>query len=192
MILLGSKSPARNVEQHDYFFGIARSIAELVPPIKAFWPESGASLHIDGWREVTAVNGHAIAVTRRDALAAPSAKKLFFINLGGYLPGRLAEQHHTFLAVHEDKAEAIRYAKKEIFFRTNTLAGARSHIDEKYALDVDDIFGVEDILSPEQKRQFSISITPSQNLKEDEIKLGYFRLDKLHRYLSGHISSTAR
>jgi hypothetical protein len=31
MLLLGSKAPGRHVEQHDFFFGIAASLRELVP-----------------------------------------------------------------------------------------------------------------------------------------------------------------
>ena len=62
MLLLGSKAPKRNVEQHDYFFGIATSLKELVPEIKAFWPEAGASIHVDGWREVNQVDGYEIKI----------------------------------------------------------------------------------------------------------------------------------
>lgn len=179
MVLLGSKPPNRNVEQHDYFFGIGHSIADLIPQLRAFWPDAGASLHVDGWREVTAVNGYAVKVVSRTMHAAENTKKLFFINLGGYLPHKLAEQHHIVLAVHDDKAQAVQYAKKEAFFKTNTIKGAPSHIDEKYAIDVDEIHGVEDLLSPEQKHHFRIEITTSENLKEDEITLGYYKLDKL-------------
>ncbi|RYD70970.1 MAG: DUF1543 domain-containing protein, partial [Sphingobacteriales bacterium] len=57
LLLLGSKAPKRNVEHHDYFFGIANTLKELVPQIKAFWPEAGDSIHLDGWRLVTNVDG---------------------------------------------------------------------------------------------------------------------------------------
>jgi hypothetical protein len=58
MLLLGSKAPGRHVEQHDFFFGVAHSLKELVPAIKSFWHGTGSSLHIDGWREVTNVDGY--------------------------------------------------------------------------------------------------------------------------------------
>jgi hypothetical protein len=41
MLLLGSKAPGRHVEQHDYFFGIASSLKEMVPAIKKFWRGGG-------------------------------------------------------------------------------------------------------------------------------------------------------
>jgi len=36
MLLLGCKPPGRHTEQHDVFFGIARSLRDLVPEIQAF------------------------------------------------------------------------------------------------------------------------------------------------------------
>ena len=179
MLLLGSKAPARNIEQHDFFFGIATSLKELVPQIKAFWPEAGNSIHLDGWREVTTVDGYQIKVVLKEQTVEPSLKKLFFINLGGYKTGILEEQHYTVLSVHEDRAQAVQESKKTVFFKTNTLKGANSHIDEKYGIDVDDIYRIEDILSPEQKAKYHIMITAADNLPADQIHLGYFKLDKI-------------
>jgi hypothetical protein len=179
MILLGSKAPARNVEQHDYFFGIATSLKELIPSIKAFWPEAGNSIHLDGWREVNTVDNYQIKVVPRDESQPASLKKLFFINLGGYQRGKLEEQHYAVLTVQEDRALAIQSSKKTVFFKTNTIKGATSHIDDKYGIDVDDIYRIEDILTLEHKEKYTIEITPAEDLPEDEVHLGYFQLHKL-------------
>lgn len=181
MVLLGSKAPRRNVEQHDYFFGIARSIKELVPEMKAFWPEAGASLHIDGWREVTNVDGYAISIVPRSAHQQDTHEKLFFINLGGYQSNKLSEQHYTVLTVQSDRAVAVQESKKTVFYKTNTLKGANSHVDEKYGIDVDDIYKIEEILSDAMKENYRIHISQSSGLPDDEIILGYFRLDKLDK-----------
>jgi hypothetical protein len=181
MVLLGSKAPRRNVEQHDYFFGIARSITELVPDMKAFWPEAGASLHIDGWREVTNVDGYAISIVPRSAHQQDTHEKLFFINLGGYQSNKLSEQHYTVLTVQSDRAIAVQESKKTVFYKTNTLKGANSHVDEKYGIDVDDIYKIEEILSDAMKENYRIHISQSSGLPDDEIILGYFRLDKLDK-----------
>lgn len=179
MLLLGSKAPKRNVEQHDYFFGIATSLKELVPEIKAFWPEAGSSIHIDGWREVNHVEGYAIKIIPREEATETSPHKLFFTNLGGYQSGKLAEQHYIVLSVKDDRAAAIQDAKKTVFFKTNSIKGANAHIDEKYGIDIDDIYRVEEILSPVYKEKYHIQILPDGGLPEDEIHLGYFKLDKL-------------
>ena len=186
-MLLGSKAPKRNVEQHDYFFGIANSLKELVPQIKAFWPEAGNSIHIDGWREVNRVDDYEISVMLKSNEGAgvttdgftPVDKKLFFINLGGYQANKLEEQHYVILTVQDDRAQAVQSSKKTVFFKTNSIKGANSHIDEKYGIDVDDIYRIEEILDESQKELYSIVITPSSALPEDEIHLGYFKLDKL-------------
>lgn len=179
MLLLGSKAPKRNVEQHDYFFGIAHSLKELVPEIKDFWPEAGASIHVDGWREVNQVDGYQIKILPRTSTPETSPHQLFFTNLGGYQAGKLAEQHYIVLSVKDDRASAIQDAKKTVFFKTNSIKGANAHIDEKYGIDIDDIYRVEEILSPVFKAKYLIEITPHSALPEDEIHLGYFKLDKL-------------
>ena len=186
MVLLGSKAPKRNVEQHDYFFGIARSIKELVPQMKAFWPEAGSSLHIDGWREVNKVDEYEVKVTPKsdrnegvEGMTSESAPKLFFINLGGYQSNKLEEQHYVVLTVKDDRALAIQDAKKTTFFKTNFIKGANSHIDEKYGIDVDDVYKIEEILDPALKENFQIEIAQNPLLPEDEIRLGYFKLNKL-------------
>lgn len=179
-MLLGSKAPNRNVEQHDFFFGIARNLPELVPAMRAFWPEAGNSLHLDGWREVCKVGAHEIRVLPKEDITLSGTAKLFFINLGGYQTGKLEEQHYTLLSVHDERSRAVQDAKKTIFFKTNTLKGAGSHIDEKYGIDVDDIYAIEDILAPAFKARYQIQLIPAvAEMAEDQIHLGYFKLDKL-------------
>jgi hypothetical protein len=179
MVLLGANPPGRIVEQHDYFFGIAASLKELVPAIQAFWPEGGKSIHIDGWREVTSVDDHTVSVVLKDDVLAVPQKKLFFINLGGYQTGKLEEQHYTMLTVKDDRLPAIKESMKSLFYKTNNIKGAHSHIDEKYGVDVDDVYRIEDVLSSELKEKYQLIIEPANDLEEDQINLGYFKLDKL-------------
>lgn len=182
MLLLGSKAPGRHVEQHDFFFGIARNLKELVPDIKKFWRGAAGNIHVDGYREVNYVDGYQIKVVPKDEANIQSEERLFFINLGGYQAGKLEEQHYVILSVRKDRAEAIQNAKNTAFFKTNTTVDtndARAHIDDKYGIDVDDIYNIAEMLTPAQKAKYHIEITPSPGLPEDEIHLGYFRLDKL-------------
>ncbi|ACU60209.1 DUF1543 domain-containing protein [Chitinophaga pinensis] len=182
MVLLGSRGRGRHVEQHDYFFGIAASLRDLVPQMKAFWPEAGNSLHIDGWREVTNVDGYSVTVIPKTETLIPSARKLFFINLGGYQSGKLEEQHDTLLTVQDDRTGAMKAAKRTDFFKTNAIPavkGANTHIDEKYGIDVDEIYRIDDLLAPEDKVRYQIRLTPAHSSAADEIHLGYFQLHKI-------------
>lgn len=182
MLLLGSKPPGRHIEQHDVFFGIATAVSELVPLLKRFWPEAGNTLHADGWRKIQQVDGYAIRVSRKAGTVPPAAgPRLFFINLGGYQRDKLEEQHYQVLSVQHDKTAAVKQAMQTLFYKTNTIKGgsANSHIDDKYGIDVDDIYEIEDMLMPEQKEQYELLLTPTENETPDPVQLGYYRMDKL-------------
>jgi len=175
MLLLGATVPGRYTEQHDIFFGIADSLADLVPAIRLSWP--GAKVHIDAWRKVTQVNNFHIAV-------APAgnqplhAHALFFINLGGYKRNEFDEFHYKVLSVATDKGEAVRESKQTTFYKHMGFDKAGSHIDDKYGVDVDDIYAITDILPAEFRAQYDLLITAGEG-PADEIHLGYFKLDKL-------------
>jgi hypothetical protein len=179
MLLLGCKPPGRHIEQHDIFFGVANSLRGLVPDIKAYWPEP-ERIHLDAWREVTQVEGFNIRVVPNDGAVHADPHKLFFVNLGGYLENRFEEQHYIVLTVKADKAEAFKEAKSTLFYKHNQFPGANSHIDDKYGIDVDDLYEIEEMLSAAQKSKYRIEVVKGDEaLPEDEMHLGYFKLDSL-------------
>jgi Domain of Unknown Function (DUF1543) len=175
MLLTGCTPPERNIEQHDVFFGIGETIKDLVPAVTAFWPGEN-KLHFDAWREVTNVNGHSVQVVLNNGNKQSSAVKLFFINLGGYKQNEFEEFHYKIVIAATDKGEAINIAKQTAFFRHTGFTGANSHIDDKYGVDVDDVYEIADILPGDIKEKFSILVTPGNSFIEDEIHLGYFKL----------------
>lgn len=183
MVLLGSKARQRNVEQHDLFFGIAHELHELIPRMRDFWPGAGSSLHIDGWREVTHVEGYRVRVLPKPSSPSNTIKRLFFVNLGGYISGRLEEQHYTLLTVQDDRKWAVKAATDTDFFKINTIQAIKSaaaHIDEKYGIDVDEIYRIEDLLSTEDKESYTIHLEPHPDGLADSVHLGYLKLDKVH------------
>jgi hypothetical protein len=180
MLLVGGRPPGRHTEQHDVFFSIGPSLKALVPALQAFWPEVKKNLHIDAWREVNRVDGYEVHIYPRTE-APPTAEKtkLFFLNLGGYKPGEFEEYHYKMLVAASDKSTAIKKAKSTAFFQHTGFKGAAAHIDDKYGVDVDDIYELSEILSPAIKEQYTLVLTPAVSAPEDELHLGYFRLDKL-------------
>jgi len=182
MVLLGSKAKQRNVEQHDFFFGIANELHELIPRMRDFWPEAGGSLHIDGWREVTHVEGYNVSIIPKSATPPNDSKRLFFVNLGGYISGKLEEQHYTLLTVQDDRKWAVKAATGTDFFKSNTIKAIKSataHIDEKYGIDVDEIYRIEDLLGDDDKAIYHIALTHAPEGPTDAIHLGYLKLDKM-------------
>lgn len=183
-LIIGCRPAGRNTEQHDAFFGIGNSLKDLPPQIKNFWKGAGV-IHIDSWREVTAVNGYAITIVPKNAIVKQSTNKLFFVNLGGYKQNDMEEYHYKLLTVSKNKTEAINAAKQTAFYLHTSLKtkGAVSHIDDKFGIDVDDIDEIKDILPAAIKEQFSIIITPATStiFSEDELHIGYVTLSSLEK-----------
>ena len=181
MLLLGCTPQGRHIEQHDVFFSIGRSLAELKPLIVDFWPEAQDKIHVDGWREVKWVDGYKITVCLRDQPGSnvTQYEKLFFINLGGYKQNEFEEFHYKMLAVGADKGMAIQKSLQTSFYLHTGFEGANSHVDDKYGVDVDDFFEIEDILPADQKEKYRIFIEPALENATDDLFLGYYKLDKL-------------
>ena len=178
MLLLGCRPKGRNTEQHDIFFAIGNSLAELVPAINSFWPEAKGNIHLDAWREVTHVDGYEISVLPRQEKGAQEMS-LFFINLGGYKEQEFEEYHYKVLAVAKNLDEAKVSAKQTAFYKHTGFKGAVSHIDDRFGVDADDIHEVKDILSADVKEKYSIKITPTTSAHRDEMHLGYLPVYKI-------------
>lgn len=181
MLLIGCSPAGRHTEQHDVFFSIGKSIRDIIPAAYDFWPEAKSTLHLDAWREVTVVNGFTIQVIEEQGLSSDT--QLFFINLGGYKRDEFEEFHYKMLVAAPDKGSAVMQAKQTAFYRHTGFKGATSHIDDKYGIDVDDIYDIRDILPRAVKQQFSLNIMQAaEGTPEDELHLGYFKPDKIDRW----------
>lgn len=181
MILLGCTPKGRHTEQHDIFFGIANSLAELKPAMEKFWP--GTQLHIDAWREVTNVDGYKIEVVLKTS-GTENTNQLFFLNLGGYKQNEFDEFHYKMLVVAPDKGKAVKTATQTAFYKHVSMPGnATSHIDDRYGVDVDDIFAIKDILPAATKEQYSLLLndTVDFSLSGDELHLGYVKWSALEK-----------
>lgn len=179
MILLGATPKGRNIEQHDIFFGIGTSIKELLPEMQAFWPEAKGKIHVDAYRIVKKVGDFKVEVVERGSDKDDELRSLFFMNLGGYKKGEFEELHYKVLMVASQKAAAIKEAKETTFYKHVGFKGATSHIDDKFGVDVDDIFEIKDILSETTRAKYALRFTAAEHLPEDEIFLGYLPLSKL-------------
>ena len=174
-LILGCKPTERNIEQHDAFFGIGDSLKSLLPQIENFWPDGG-KIHIDSWRAITHVDSCRIKIIDKPDRFVPTEYKLFFLNLGGYKPNDLEEYHYKIFTVAKNKAAAIAHAKKTAFFQHNTV---NSHIDDKYGVDVDDVYEINDVLPVTLKNRYAVTIEKADNLIQDSLHIGYLKLSSL-------------
>lgn len=175
MVVIGGKPEGRFTEQHDVFFGIADELKDLAPAMNEFWPALEGRMHIDSWRKVSKVAGYKIQIIEKAAQTDGNFNKLFFVNLGGYKPNDMEEYHYKQLVVAADLAEATKVAKDNVFWKHHVS----SHIDDKYGIDVDDIYEISDLLNPKFKAEYHISIQETTDTSEDIIQVGYLKLSKL-------------
>ena len=179
MIMLGCRPKGRFTEQHDIFFGIGNSLKDLIPEMKAFWPEAKGKIHVDVWREVTVVDNYIIEVVEKTDNCTIE-NELFFINLGGYKEGEFEEYHYKMLAVGQEMSAAVKKSKETTFYKHCGFKGATSHIDDKFGVDVDDMYNVSEILELDLKQKYALKITKSPaELPDDDLHIGYLKLEKI-------------
>ncbi len=192
MVQLGGRPKGRLIEQHDIFFGVANKVSELIAAINSHWPEVKNKWHIDSYRAITKVDNYSIQLVKSNKLQANNTDsnndlKLFFINLGGYQRGSFEEFHYKLLIVAATQAQAIRQAKQSEFYREFTYKdkespfNAASHIDDKFEVDIDDIYNVNDLIS-----NFQLVIEPITNhshelVDDDKEYVGYLSIKNLRK-----------
>ena len=154
MVQLGGRPKGRLIEQHDIFFGVAKQVSELIDDINQHWPEVRNKWHIDSYRAISKVDNYSVKlVESSNQVESANGLKLFFINLGGYQRGSFEEFHYKLLIVAATQADAIKQAKQSQFYKQFTYEdkdspfNAASHIDDKFEVDIDDIYNVNDLIS---------------------------------------------
>ena len=135
MFYLGGSAPGANIEVHDVQFAVGDQPEDAFPGLVERWFGTKDSLHLDAYAIVEWADGHDVIL-----LSQPndSGKKLYFINMGGYLPGDLQEAHSFSLFVARDEQEAKAKAKRSLLTTVN-----HQHRDNQ--MDVDDCLLLSEI-----------------------------------------------
>lgn len=134
-VYLGGRAARCNTELHDVVFVAGDSIEGCYEQLLEKWFGDPARLHIDSWIELRCVDGHKVSLEKQPS---DSGKKLFFINLGAYLPGQFTEVHANAFVVAANEEEVKKRARAEL------LQGALSvHTDDLY--DIDDCLEISEV-----------------------------------------------
>lgn len=127
LFYIGGTAGRSNIEVHDVQFAAIRHIPDAYPSLRDAWFGDPASLHLDGYAAVLWADGFDVALAPEPD---PSGFKLFFVNMGGYRRGVLAELHEFGLFVAHDAAGAKAKARRTL------LAGAEQrHKDDLREVD---------------------------------------------------------
>jgi len=135
LVYLGGSASGANIELHDIRFVIAEQIEQAFPALKQQWFGDKSSVHMDSYVALHHVDGYRIVVRSTDTDAKNNnGLKLYFVNFGGYFPGKLAEYHDFTVVVASSSEAAKQQAKAKVY--SGGLAGAEQfHKDDLLAVD---------------------------------------------------------
>jgi len=135
MFYLGGNAGRSNIEVHDVQFVAVSQVEDAYPLLREAWFGDKDKLHLDGYMQVKWADGYDVTLSNEK----PAGQlKLFFVNVGGYRPGQLAEVHDFGLFVAASADEAKEKAKQQL------LAGFdKQHKDN--LKDVDDCLLLEQL-----------------------------------------------
>ncbi len=134
-VYLGGRAPRCNTELHDVVFVVGESIETSYERLMDKWFGNPLKLHVDSWLELQVVDGYRISLSSQPAAAG---RKLYFINLGAYLPGQFTELHANAFVVAASEAEVKQRAKAELLRGTQSV-----HTDDLY--DIDDCLEIGEV-----------------------------------------------
>lgn len=164
-VFVGGNHPRANIELHDLRFVTGETVLDTVPQLRAAWWGTPSSLHIDGYAELTHVEG-----LRIDVVPGPAPKNagasLWFINVGGYTPELFGEQHHYLFMAGADKAE--------IWSRARALSPDWTSRHKDNFATVDDVLEVNTLLGTDGihiRLGDLIANAPAPKIISDYIKL---------------------
>ena len=176
IVVLGGRSLKSNIEIHDVRWVLGESIEDTFPELRKQWLGKRKGLHIDSYKRIKYVDGYEIAVSKSNKDCSLNQKKnesLWFINLGGYDPKKMYEEHSFTLVVAKEAIDAKRKAKKN--WESNLK---NKHNDDysgiHYFEQVDDVHFIKKIKS------WEIKLIPDPKKRSEKIIpdwYGYMKID---------------
>lgn len=131
LVYMGGTAPGANIELHDIRFVVGETIEHTYEQLKRQWFGDKRSAHMDSYTHVHHVDGYRVSLSRHQP---SSDKHLYFVNFGGYFPGKLAEFHDFTLVVAESPEQAKSRAREKM--REGGLSGSiEFHKDDLLAVD---------------------------------------------------------
>ncbi len=161
MVLVGGHTPTSNLEVHDMRFVTGHTVQDTYETLQSEWWGAPDTLHIDAWADVTQIDGFDIRLSK-----APytGAEKLYFINLGGYVPDIFDEVHKNILVVEQSLPLARQKAKDGV------IHWKQPHKDTE--------FEIEKILPLAKVGQYHIHLDRSQNPVPFSFQCAYSPISK--------------
>ena len=178
IVVLGGRTSKSNIELHDVRWVIGEKIEETFATLRRQWFGQQKGLHIDSYKAIKYVDGYEIKITETNKSYPDddlySDKRLWFINLGGYNPGKMSEEHSFRLIVAESALKAKRKAKdcwegniKSKHNDDSSEISTVSKIDDLHTINKIGNWKIKLLIDPKER---------NQELNPDWY--GYMRIDK--------------
>ena len=177
IVVLGGRSLKSNIEIHDVRWVLGETIEDTFPELREQWLGKKSGLHIDSYKCIRYVDGYEIVISRsnKDSLISQRIDdlSLWFVNLGGYNPKKMYEEHEFNLFVAKKAIEAKKKAKKNW----------DSNLKNKHNDDYSGINYLEQVddLHPIKIKNWEINLIPDPEERSEKLIpdwYGYRRIDK--------------
>tara|TARA_Y100001968_G_scaffold39573_1_gene30158 strand:+ start:124 stop:681 length:558 start_codon:yes stop_codon:yes gene_type:complete len=178
IVVLGGRSLKSNIEIHDVRWVLGETIEDTFPELRKQWLGKKNGLHIDSYKCIKYVDGYEIVLSKsnkRNSLISTRIGNLslWFVNLGGYNPKKMYEEHEFNLIVANKAIDAKRKAKKSW----------DSNLKNKHNDDYSCINHLEQIddLHPIKIKNWEINLIPDPEERSEKLIpdwYGYRRIDK--------------
>ena len=178
IVVLGGRSLKSNIEIHDVRWVVGKSIEDTFPELRKQWLGKKRGLHIDSYKCIKYVDGYEIVISKYNRKNIVSHQvedfSLWFVNLGGYNPKKMYEEHEFNLIVAKKATDAKKKVKQN--WETN--------LKNKHNDDFSDInyFEQVDDMHPITIKNWKINLIPDPRERSEKLIpdwYGYWRIDKL-------------
>lgn len=150
IVVLGGRTKKSHIELHDVRWVVGIDIEETYEQLRKEWFGDQKGLHIDSYIKIKYIDGYLINLIPKNQInnslatlkSNPEHNLLWFVNIGGYSPKLMSEQHQFGLIAAKNYREAKKKAKDN--WLINSL---KKHSDDiskiRLIEDIDDCVSIE-------------------------------------------------
>ena len=179
VVVLGGRSLKSNIEIHDVRWVIGAKLEDTFPELRKQWLGKKRGLHIDSYKCIKYVDGYEIVISKfdKDTSKNPTEEDLtlWFVNLGGYNPKKMYEEHEFKLIVAKKASDAKKIAK----MNWKTDLKIKHNDDFSCIKDFEQFDGFHPI---KKIKNWEIKLLSDPKERSDKLIpdwYGYMRIDKL-------------
>ena len=175
IVVLGGRSLKGNVEIHDVRWVLGQTIEDTFPELRRQWLGKINGLHIDSYKRIQYIDGYEISISKSKKDNKKQVdESLWFINLGGYDPKKMYEEHEFTLVVAKKATDAKKKAKK------NWESKLKNKHNDDFSF-INNFEAVDDIYSIKKIKSWDINLINDPEKRSEKLIpdwYGYMRIDK--------------